>query len=300
MTLTQGLQRTLRGVVLAACLAGAGAAMAQPEPTMAQIYATAQAGQLEQAQVMVQQVLVAHPNSAKAFFVQAELYARQGNLERARAALAQAERIAPGLPFAKVEAVQALRSQLAAHAAAVARSQAAAPNYAPAAAEHGSSMASWGLPVLLLGGVLVVGYLVFRRNPPVQPVAAGGGYGGSVGGGLSGPQQFGQPAPAGYGPAGYGPGGVPVQDSLGSRIMGGVATGLAVGAGVMAAEAIGRKFMGSGEHDRSSIGSSGSYADNSYQPIIDSNADMGGQNFGIADASWDDGGSAGGGSDWDN
>ena len=31
----------------------------------------------------------------------------------------------------------------------------------------------------------------------------------------------------------------------------------------MAAEAIGRKFMGSGEHDRSSIGSSGSYADSS-------------------------------------
>ena len=296
MTLTQGLQRTLRGVVLAACLVGAGAAMAQPEPTMAQIYATAQVGQLEQAQVMVQQVLVAHPNSAKAFFVQAELYARQGNLERARTALAQAERIAPGLPFAKVEAVQALRSQLAAHAAPVTRSQTATPSYASAPAEHGSSMASWGLPVLLLGGVLGVGYLVFRRYPPAAEVNGGGGFGG----GLSGPQGFGQAAPAGYGPAGYGPGGVPVQDSLGSRIMGGVATGLAVGAGVMAAEAIGRKFMGSGEHDRSSMGSSGSYADNGYQPIIDSNADMGGQNFGIADASWDDGGSAGGGSDWDN
>lgn len=297
MALTQGLQRTLRGVVLAACLVGGGAVMAQPEPTMAQIYTEAQAGRLEQAQVMVQQVLVAHPNSAKAFFVQAELYARQGNLARAREALAQAERIAPGLPFANAQSVQALRNQLSAHAAPATRISTGSPS--PAAGMTGGALPSWGMPVLLLGGVLLVGYWVFRRRPPGL-ASAPAGYGGTMGGGLSGPQTFGQPVPAGYGPAGYGPGGVPMQDSLGSRIMGGVATGLAVGAGVMAAEAIGRKLMGSGEHDAYRSGASGSAADNSYQPFTDANTDLGGQNFGIQDTSWDDGGSAAGGGDWDN
>ena len=87
---------------------------------MAQIYATAQAGQLEQAQVMVQQVLVAHPNSAKAFFVQAELYARQGNLERCPCRVgARPSALRRGCRLPR-SAVQALRSQLAAHAAAVA------------------------------------------------------------------------------------------------------------------------------------------------------------------------------------
>ena len=84
------------------------------EPTLKQVYEAAQAGRLEQAQAMMQQVLVAHPNSAKAHFVQAELSARQGQLGRARDSLATAEKLAPGLPFAKQEAVQALRSQLAA------------------------------------------------------------------------------------------------------------------------------------------------------------------------------------------
>jgi hypothetical protein len=42
---------------------------------------------------------------AKAHFVQAELYSRQGKLDFARQALASAEQSAPGLPFAKPEAV---------------------------------------------------------------------------------------------------------------------------------------------------------------------------------------------------
>ena len=51
--------------------------------------------------------------SAKAYFVQAELSARQGQLSRAREALGSAEKLAPGLPFAKPEAVQAVCAQLA-------------------------------------------------------------------------------------------------------------------------------------------------------------------------------------------
>jgi hypothetical protein len=78
--------------------------------------------------------------------------------------------------------------------------------------------------------------------------------------------------------------------------MGGVATGLAVGAGVVAAEAIGNRLMG--EHGRDVRNDN--YNDNNFQPA-QTNQDMGGQDFGISDTSWDDGGSGGGGGgDWDN
>jgi hypothetical protein len=280
----------LRWLVLAAFLS-AGFAMAQQEPTMNQIYATAQAGKLDQAQVMIQQVLVAHPNSAKAHYVQSELFARQGNLTKARESLATAERLAPGLPFAKPEAVQALQSQLAAPV-----SKPQALSAAPYAAPPVKQSSSWLLPALLAGGVIVVAYFVFRRRTPQtfdQPVAYGNG--------LNGPQTFGAPGmqPA-YGPAGYPqPGyGQPAGSGLGGRIMGGVATGLAVGAGVVAAEAIGRSLMGN--HESTGQNSSG-YVGN-YEPVS-SNADMGGQNFGVSDTSWEDStlaDSSGGGSDWDS
>jgi hypothetical protein len=80
--------------------------------------------------------------------------------------------------------------------------------------------------------------------------------------------------------------------------MGGVATGLAVGAGVMAAEAIGRNLMGG--HNTAAT-QSDSLGNNNFEPIT-TNTDMGGSNFGVNDTSWDDGGGvdAGGGGDWDN
>ena len=291
------IQRAIQWLVVASFLSF-GLAMAQSEPTINQVYATVQAGKVDQAQVMIQQVLISHPKSAKAHFVQSELFARQGKLAQAREALASAEELAPGLPFAKPESVHALRSQLASR-----NTPQVARNVSPthyAAPDAPTSSSSWGLPLLLAGGVILAGYLIFRRRPPVQyaqqPAYANQG-------GLSGPQNFGmtgagaaggvmQPA---YGQAGYVQ---PAGSGLGGRIMGGVATGLAVGAGVMAAEAIGRNLMGNhgqpaGQFDNSS---------NNDNQLLDRNTDMGGQNFGINDSSsWDDGGSidAGGGG-WDN
>ncbi len=281
--------------LVVASLMATGLAMAQAEPTMGQIYATAQAGKLADAQVMVQQVLVSHPQSAKAYYVQAELYARQGQLDHARTSLDKAEKFAPGLPFAKPEAVQALRAQLAAP---VARPMTTAP--AGYAAAPAPSSGSWGLPLLLTGVVIVGAYFVFRRRNPVQ-YAQEPAYANP----LNGPQTFGtgggamQPAyPPNYAPAGY-PQGYPQQAApgMGSRIMGGVATGLAVGAGVMAAEAIGRNLM-SGHHNAAPPDA---FNNNGFEPLP-TNTDMGGNNFGISDTAWDDAGSsdAGGGSDWDN
>ena len=304
MKFTSIIQGAAKWLVVASFLSF-GFAMSQTEPTLNQVYATAQAGKMDQAQVMMQQVLVAHPNSAKAHFVQAELYSRQGNLGKAREALATAEKLSPGLAFAKPEAVQALRAQLAAKGAApTARSVAPVRSVVPDAP---SSSSSWGLPLLLAGAAIVVGYFIFRKRVP-QPYAQQPGYANP--GGMSGPQTFGmggggvaggamQPA---YGQPGYGqPGyGQPSGSGIGGRIMGGVATGLAVGAGVMAAEAIGRNLMGNHNQAANALENSGS---NDFQ-TLERNPDMGGQNFGVNDSSsWDDGGSAdvgGGGGDWDN
>lgn len=299
-------QMAAKWLVIGALL-GTGFAMAQAEPNMNQIYTTAQAGKVDEAQVMIQQVLVAHPKSAKAYFVQAELYSRQGKLERARESLATAEKFSPGLAFAKPDAVQALRSQLTVkpvvkNFAGSSVSHAVAPSPAP-------SSPSWVLPLLLAGGVIVGGYFIFRnRNPqpyPQQPDYANQN-------GLNGPQNFGMGGGGGAQPASPQPGypqqGYPQQgypqpagSGLGGRIMGGVATGLAVGAGVIAAEAIGRNLMGG--HNNASAAQNDSQNNNDYQPI-NSNPDMGGAGFGINDtSSWDDGGGAdagGGGGDWDN
>ena len=267
-------------VVLVTTLLAGGFAQAQPEPTIQQVYAAAQAGKLDEAQLMVQQVLISHPTSAKAFYVQAELYARQGDAAHARASLAKAEQYAPGLPFAKSEAVQALRAQLS--VATPAKPAPLAPSVPMASPERAApppQSSSWFWPLLLAGGAVLIGYLLLRRRQPAPQV--------------------------------YGPGGVPLQPrgdytqypqyaqqpgtGMGGRIAGGVATGLAVGAGVLAAEAIGRKLMGD---DGSAHAASDSSGRDSFAPLS-GNDDMGGNDFGISDGgSWDSGSSDGGGG-WD-
>ncbi|MES2399725.1 MAG: hypothetical protein V4573_07050 [Pseudomonadota bacterium] len=279
------VQRLVRWLVVAAFL-GSGFAMAQSEPTMSEIYATAQAGKLDEAQKLITHVLVTHPNSAKAHFVQSELFARQGNLGKAREALAAAEKLAPGLPFAKPDAVQALRSQLSARSAPPAPREASTTSLAQVSQPQPSS-ASWGLPLLLTAVVIAGGYFIFRRRAPAQPVQQAAYVNQN---GWNGPQTSGNPVPV------QPPGGQP-SSGLGGQIMGGVATGLAVGAGVMAAEAIGRNLMG--HHNNQSVlpAESGSNVD--YRPGT-TNTDMGGQDFGINDnTSWDDGGASASGGDWD-
>ena len=313
--------RSLGSAFALAMLLVGGHAGAQTEPTMDQVYAAAKSGQLDQAQTMIQQVLIGHPNSAKAHYVQAEIAARQGQLPRAREALANAERLAPGLPFTKAESVQALRTQLGGSASAAPAAAKAAPSDAAAPA---AQSLPWGL-ILLLGGAGIA-LLIFLVNRAARPrPSVFGNSMQTANSGLNGPQTFGGQAPASYGPQGvapygpqgvapYGPqGGAPYGQQpygqqngpqyapnqgpgMGGRIMGGVATGLAVGAGFMAAEAIGRNLMG-GEQGKEASPPAAA-PDTPYAPS-DVNADMGGQDFGIQDSgSWDSGGGDVGGS-WD-
>ena len=301
-------QRFGKWLAIAAML-GFGLAFAQSEPTLNQVYEAAQSGKMDQAQTMIQQVLVAHPSSAKAHFVQAELFARQGLNGRASDMLATAEKLAPGLPFAKPEAVQSLRAKISARPV-----QQASGNGNSSSAHFNSSVGpaapastfSWGMPLLLAGGVMLIGYFMFRRKDAAVEFHAQPTYANQapmvgptpMANGLSGPQTFGM----GGAPAAAPVYGQPLASGLGSTLAGGLATGLAVGAGMMAAQAIGKSLMGNneGNHDASSRLANNN--GNNYEPIADNNSNMGGQNFGVTDnGSWDDGGSADvGGGDWDS
>jgi clan AA aspartic protease (TIGR02281 family) len=116
-------------------------AAADADPTVHQIYEAASSGHLGQAQQMMEQVLRDHPNSSKAHFVQAELYAREGKNDLARAELNRAEQLKPGLPDERPQAVQALKAELGqAHPAA---------NRIPLAREGGTLVA----PVIINNAV---------------------------------------------------------------------------------------------------------------------------------------------------
>jgi tetratricopeptide (TPR) repeat protein len=142
--------KTILKLWLAALALGASLVFAQAEPSMAEIYAAAQSGQMAKAHAMVQQVLVSHPNSAKAHYVQAELYAKEGNMTLARENLAQAERIAPGLPFARPDAVQALKSELSAP-------RAGGTGLAATAIQTPEPQAPWGWLLFGTGAVMLIG-----------------------------------------------------------------------------------------------------------------------------------------------
>jgi len=246
------------------------------DPTVSQIYEAASAGHLDQAQAMMDQVLRDHPNSAKAHYVQAELYAREGKMALGRSALNQAEQLKPGLPDEDPRSVQELKAELGMGSPAM-PGERSGMRPAPAAVHF-----PWGAVLIL---VLVVGafWMLFRRrNTYAQYPAAGGapGYG-----------------PGGNGPGGYGPGGGPVGPGggIGSSIAGGLAGGLAAGAGIVAGEELAHHFLDGGQPQGGVIPPANAGEWEKERP----NTDMGGADFGVNDpGSWDDGGGGGDGGDW--
>jgi gag-polyprotein putative aspartyl protease len=87
-------------------------AASDAEPTMKQIYEAATAGRLDKAQQMITEVLANHPNSAKAHWVQAEVFAKAGKKDLARAEVLETERLNPGLTDFSDRAVRELKVQL--------------------------------------------------------------------------------------------------------------------------------------------------------------------------------------------
>ncbi len=276
------MERTIfAALFLLAAATMAGSAAAAAEPTLHEVYQAAEAGRFKQADAMMDQVLKNHPSSAKAHFVEAELLAKEGRTDLAKGELATAERLAPGLPFAKAEAVSGLKARLSPAVVAppaVTRQPQPAGNDTP-----------WGY--WLLGGLVSAAFVFFLRSlmrPRVFPAA---GYGVPAAYGPGGAQTFGSGGVGPMGPMGQmgATGG-----GMGSGILGGLATGAAMGAGVVAGEALMHRIFDGGGHQQGM-----------QQPFQSSDApaglpndDMGGSDFGVADGgSWDDGGSMGGGGD---
>ncbi len=304
------LKKFLLAALVGLSLAVASQAVLAAEPTVDQVYQAAQAGRYIEAQAMLDEVIKAHPNSAKAQYIQAQVYAKQGFMNKAGDALAAADKLDPSGKYAKPEALQELRAKIAAPRANLSDNRALQSpaggsvatipqpqRQAPAPAPVPERRFPWGL---LLGGLGLVAFIVWvtrmmaQRNAAaqaMQPVNNGGGMFGT-------PQQ---PYPGGaysggggY-PPGYGPGyGAPQAPGMGSRIMGGLATGAAVGAGIVAAEAIARQFTHDNGHANAATGGNADIGNN-WGPSP-SNYDMGGNDFGVADSSsWDSGGGGGGG-----
>ncbi len=235
-----------------------------------EVYQAAETGNIAKAQAMMEQVLRDHPDSAKAHYVEAVLLAKQGKLAAAAAELSTAERLKPGLPDEKPQSVQELKAVIAGHAGNIS-------NARPQELQSGFGVGSILLVLALVVFIFFVGRAMGRRNNPV--VYPAGNYNG-------GNAPYGQ---APYGGAPYG--GAPMGGGMGSGIMGGLATGAALGAGMVAGEAMMHHFTdGDGTTHSNGVISDANAGDS----WTDTN-DMGGNDFGVTDSgSWDDGG----GGDW--
>lgn len=246
-------------------------AVADNVPTIHEVYQTAQAGRLDDAHKMVEQVLKAHPDSAKAHFVDAEILAHQGNLTGAKSELATAEKLSPGLPFAKPHSVENLKQRISG----VSPNEVMSDTMNPAPSENKSF--PWMMIILGLGAVLffiLVVRSLFSRKTDAYPSQGNSGYGA---------QRYPNPN-APYNPSGMGAGQpYPNQTGggIGSGIASGLATGAAAGVGIVAGEALMHHFMDDTPNENVT---NSSFSNNSVQP---SNT-MEDTDFGVTDSSsWD-------------
>jgi hypothetical protein len=256
---------------LAFILLTGATAVSAGTPTVHEVYEAAQAGRLNEAQGMIQQVLKEHPDSAKAHYVDAELLAKAGHAAEARNELNKAQQLEPGLPFVKPQAVQELRLRIG-------ELSGNSGNLNPPHPAQGGFSLAWiflGIGALVLIGLIV--RMVARR-------AATTSYSPGFQGGV--------------GSAGYMPGtqAAPAAPGMGSNILSGLATGAALGAGMVAGEELVRHFTeGNANGAVDSPGTTDSWE-------TDPNRQMGGMDFGMNDnAGWDDGSNMAdmsGGDDW--
>ena len=233
--------------------------LAFAEASLPEVSQAIQSGQLAKADAMMKEVLQNHPNSAKAHYIAAELYIKEGKLDAARNAFSKAENLAPGLPFAQAESVQKLQVQLSNGSG----------NSVASTSSIFSNPLFWGLIAILVVGIIIV--MRRRKAEAVQVYnapTANGPYSGA-------------PGTPGYP-------GAPAAGA-GSGLMGSLATGAALGAGMVAGQALASHLMGDG--NRANPGN----VNNDFNQVGGPAPDA--PNFGVRDgSSWDDGG----GSSWDD
>lgn len=271
-------QTVLAPVILAVSLFAASAALtpvyaAGADATIHEVDVAAEQGRFADAHAMMDKVLQDNPNSAKAHYVEAQLYGKEGRFADAQTELNIAERIDPNLKFAKPGKVEELQRYISSSRGGMQRAQPIQRPYQ----QPSSGTGSWVWVVLIIGAILL--FMMVRAMMRPSAVITNGGYPAGYGGGMPS----------------YGPGGVVNQGGgMGSGILGGLATGAAVGAGIVAGEELMHHFT---DRDRDDEYRRGSRQDDSGTR----QDDMGGNDFGVSDSSsWDSGGDSGGGGgdDW--
>jgi hypothetical protein len=205
-------------------------------------------------------------------------------MSRADAELKNAEQLKPDLSFAKPQAVQDLKALI------YSNHRVSQSPISSNQVEQGSSF-PWGLLLLGIGAIVIITLImraISARNAPAYP----GNFQPGMQNGAASPMPM---QPYGGGMGGMAPMGQ-MGGGMGSGIMGGLATGAALGVGMVAGEALAHRFMDGGSN---TVGNSA--------PVTDSwggsSNNMGGSDFGIADnSSWSDSSSVAdsgsGGGDW--
>ncbi|MHB1676707.1 MAG: hypothetical protein ACYCSS_04075 [Sulfuriferula sp.] len=278
-----------RLILLASVILLITPAYADTVPTIHQVYEATKAGKLNEAERMMDLVLKAHPDSAKAHLIDAEILTKEGQMARAQSELNTAEKIAPGLPFVKPAAINELQAKIAAGISApVAASNAIAKSPRP--------RFPWGMMffgLIAIGGIYLVIRAISSRNGNNRSSVPGRYYPSTGMPGGSAPPYGGAPIMPGGGMMGGGMSG----GGMGSGIVSGLATGAAVGAGMVAGEELAHHFLDGGQSNTAPD------TDNWNSSPADDN--MGGTDFGINDnSSWDDNTNisdnsfGGGGDDW--
>ena len=165
----------LQGALAVALWVNVGA-KAATSPTLDAVYDAAQKGHLEQAQEIMRIVLRAHPDSAKAHYVEAELLGLEGRNDAAHDELDTAEHLAPGLPFARRDAVDKLRREIETPAA-LRRPMLNAGALAPGGERNarGATSVVWQTLLAIACGALVAWALMALGRPARKPAHAGAG-----------------------------------------------------------------------------------------------------------------------------
>lgn len=220
------------------------------EPTIKDIYQMAQTDK-EQALKMIDQVIEAHPKSAKAYFVKTEILLSMNRVPLARIAYNHADKLDSTFGYVKPETLIKVRKALGIKSQQV--------------SEQKFDIAS----ILMICGIVVAGifviWLIVRKRTSAEPQYV--------------PQStFNRPITPYSGssmstaPAQSGSGG-----GTGSGIMSGLATGVAVGAGAVAGAALANHLINGNHSNNNDYKPSSS--DSSYTPSSD---------FGVSDSSsWD-------------
>ena len=277
-------------MLVAACAAALWSVAAMALPSANDVQAAVKSGDYPKAETMMQEVVAAKPQSAKAHYLYAEILAHDAKFTDAAAQARRARELDPALSFTtdpeKFKSFERLLEREQAGPAVA--TQAAAPtprvNAAPPAVPQ--QAASSGIPGWVwVGGFAILAFVIFRAvsRRAVANNLANGGYANPGGGYGMNP---GMPQP-GYGP-GYGP-----APGAGGGLL---RTGLAAAGGVAGGMLLERMLEGNrhDENQGNNYGSQGGGSFDNGSGQAASELENRSIDFGSGGNDW--GGDAGGGS----